>query len=158
MSLNLTDGEVLKLEAKIHWISYLKSFLISGIAWIVLFSGLTSYYLNNAQPDNSTGALALPFGIIALLPIAAQWLKNRFTKYRLTNRRIQIRQGILSRSTSDLPLNKVNDISLKQNIFQRLVGAGTILILTGNDNFSVLENVADPERFRDIVSETVSQR
>src|SRR4051812_19027939 len=119
MSIKLREGESLRMEGKIHWISYKKSLASSGIALLILIACFYGYYANNGESQSFVAVLGFSFAVAALSPMFSQYLQNKCTKYLLTNQRLQTRQGFLSRISTDLPLNKINDISLRQSLLQR---------------------------------------
>jgi uncharacterized membrane protein YdbT with pleckstrin-like domain len=61
--------------------------------------------------------------------------------------------GLFSKYSTEIPLNKVNDVSLKQSFFQRVVGSGTVTVYTGNDLSTSFENISRPDQFRNAITE-----
>jgi len=59
-------------------------------------------------------------------------IENRHRVYEVTTQRIRLIAGVLSRTTDELELYRVNDITLVEPFLQRLFGAGTIVLLTGD--------------------------
>jgi uncharacterized membrane protein YdbT with pleckstrin-like domain len=51
-----------------------------------------------------------------------------FTSYRLTDRRLIIERGILTKKREEIQLYRVRDISLKRNLFERMMSMGDITI------------------------------
>jgi len=68
-------------------------------------------------------------------------------KYVLTNERIKLVKGMLSRDIENFELIRVQDIDLKQNVSERMLGVGDITIRGADASASevVLRNVKDPE-------------
>jgi len=64
------------------------------------------------------------FAVFGFLP----WLRWIMTSYVVTNERVLIRQGVLTRTGRDIPLNRVNDISFHHSLPERLIGSGTLTI------------------------------
>ena len=56
-----------------------------------------------------------------------------FTKYKLTEEKIIIDTGFLSRNQEEVRLYRITDFSVKQNLFQRIFGVGNIHI-SSSDN------------------------
>jgi len=69
--------------------------------------------------------LPIPFAIY-------RWLTVRCTTYSLTSQRFRVESGILSRHFDDLELYRVKDITMTQPLIQRLVGLGTITMMTSD--------------------------
>jgi Bacterial PH domain len=68
-------------------------------------------------------------------------------KYVLTNERIKLVKGMLSRDVENFELIRIQDIDFKQNVSERVLGVGDIVIRGADpsDSEVVLRNVKDPE-------------
>ena len=64
-----------------------------------------------------------------------QW---QTTRYVLTTRRIVIRQGVFGRSGRDIPLTRVNDVSFRHSLFERLLRCGTLTIESAGEHGQVV--------------------
>jgi uncharacterized membrane protein YdbT with pleckstrin-like domain len=76
---------------------------------------------------------AAVLAIAALLVISLAWLLARYGRWHttslvLTNDRLVHRTGILGRHGREIPLDHINDISYNQSIFERMIGAGDLII------------------------------
>lgn len=94
-------------------------------------------YMNHRSHLFSLGSLA----VISLLimPIACpliigyglyKVLNYKNTHIEISNKRITIEHGILSRTLNTLELWKVNDIQISQNLPQRLLGEAYLVLIT----------------------------
>jgi uncharacterized membrane protein YdbT with pleckstrin-like domain len=85
-------------------------------------------------PENSTELWPIRLVIgVAALGAAIVWfglpfLKWRTTTYELTNRRLRLREGILSRTGRDFPLNRISDVSYRQGLVDRMFGCGRLIV------------------------------
>lgn len=86
-----------------------------------------------------------------------RWLKIRCTKFVLTTQRLRIETGILNRHYDDTELYRVKDITLRQPFVQRLVGLGTVHLVTSDVTHPVLDlqAIKDPLIVRDIFRQQV---
>jgi hypothetical protein len=78
---------------------------------------------------------ALLIGAIAIVWLAAglQFARNRLGKsYRLTNQMFYHREGLLTRTTDRIELIEIHDVTWSQNLIDRLVGVGTIIITSAD--------------------------
>jgi uncharacterized membrane protein YdbT with pleckstrin-like domain len=93
------------------------------------------------------GGLALAaIGLVAAFPA---WLRWRSEQYVVTDRRVIQVEGIFQKQVLDSSLNMVNDVLLKQSLFGRLLGYGTIEILTASEHgINRLETLPDPLGFK----------
>lgn len=71
------------------------------------------------------GALAL---VSALLWFGVPFLRWRTTIYEVTSRRLRLREGIVSRSGRDFPLNRISDVSFSQGLLDRAFGCGKLIV------------------------------
>jgi hypothetical protein len=80
-------------------------------------------------------------------------------RYRLTNQRLIIEFGFIGRRTEEIDLYRVNDVGVKQNPFERVVGIGDIFIASGDTSTPVkyLHNVKDSVRIKDMLREVARQ-
>jgi uncharacterized membrane protein YdbT with pleckstrin-like domain len=60
------------------------------------------------------------------------------TRYCITNRRILVRNGVLSRAGRDIPLTRVNDVSFQRTIIERMFGSGTLTIESAGERGQIV--------------------
>jgi len=68
--------------------------------------------------------------IVLLVPL----IITKSVRYRVTNYRINWERGIFGKDIDTLELWHVEDVNFRQSFFQRLMGVGTIRILSHDDN------------------------
>lgn len=151
MALNLRTNEELKIKANFHWSSY----LAPGVWALFMTLGI----VGAAVAPETDGKSSSIFIMIAFGwgPLFYKILANRFKDYSVTNQRLYVEEGILAKKKKDIPLQKINDLEVSQGIIQRMLGAGNILVLTGNDKPTKLSNIDNPEIFKNQISEITGQ-
>lgn len=80
-------------------------------------------------------------------------------RYKLTNQRLIMEYGFVGRRTEEMDLFRVNDVAVKQNMFERIAGIGDVYI-EGTDTSAphkTLQNVSDPDRVKDLIREEARQ-
>ena len=79
-------------------------------------------------------------------------------RYKLTSRRLTIDHGFIGRRTEEIELYRFDDISLTQNIVERLTNKGDIYISTSDSSSPeiTLYNVSDPERVKDMIRDAAA--
>lgn len=97
---NLTKGEKIKISEKPSRLHF--------VLWYLL------------------GAITLPFFGFGLLILIVTELHRNAHNYFITNKRIISTYFFLSKNTSSLSFNKIQDTHLKQSITDRLLGLGTV--------------------------------
>jgi uncharacterized membrane protein YdbT with pleckstrin-like domain len=153
MSLTLRTGETVRATASIHWLSYTRPLLITTLSETFVVILLWGYLSNNPDARAGNSIYFVPFIFLALVPLWVRWLQNQARKFVVTNQRIVSEDGVFSRTSTEIPLNKINDVTLNQSLFQRMVGAGSVTVFTGNDLSTSFENISDPDGFRNAISE-----
>jgi len=89
-------------------------------------------------------ALGLVVGALALVRYV-QW---RCLTYTLTDHRIVVRRGILSRFTESIALDRVQDSGVRQRLLARVLSFGDVVIESaGREGSEVLHHIADPAGF-----------
>jgi uncharacterized membrane protein YdbT with pleckstrin-like domain len=118
----LNDHEDVILDLRPHW-----WFLAGRVTAAVLAVALTIFL---AVVDAPT---ALQLIALALVAAAAIWLLLRFlvwttTNFVVTTDRLIFRSGVLAKHGREIPLERVNDISFNASLFERIIGAGDLVI------------------------------
>ncbi len=138
----LNDGEQVVLDLHPHW-----WFLAVPVAAVVVALVATSW-----SPTNSLTALSYILAGVLLLTVL--WLLVRYARWAttslvLTNHRLVHRTGIMAKSGREIPLDHINDISYRQRIFERLIGAGDVVIESaGQESQEVFEDLPHPGRIQ----------
>jgi uncharacterized membrane protein YdbT with pleckstrin-like domain len=70
------------------------------------------------------------------------------SEFAITNKRIIVKQGFISRRTMELNLNKVESVNVDQSILGRLLGYGSITVLGTGGTHEQFSNLSAPLEFR----------
>jgi uncharacterized membrane protein YdbT with pleckstrin-like domain len=136
----LSDNEELILDLRPHWIAIVGPSLVTLIivaVWVFVASrldGITVWI-----------ATAAALGLILLFPMRAfiAWATSHFV---VTSDRLIHRQGLVARSSMEIPLEALNDVRFSQGVVERVVGAGDLVIESaGERGQNVFSNVRRPE-------------
>ena len=97
--------------------------------------------------------IGMVLGVVLLLVPAYFHLRQRLVRYSLTDATIEIDRGLISRSTQNIPLRRVQDVTVSATLFQRLLGYGDITIDNASEDGGkvVLDNVDSPRRYADLI-------
>lgn len=95
--------------------------------------------------------------IAAAVTIVWSFLETIRWKYTVTNRRVFVRRGLVSVNEQTARLERVQDITLHQTLFDRLFGVGKLAIDTAGSSGGALEFKAliDPAHVREILDTAV---
>ena len=88
-----------------------------------------------------------------LLVPAYYHLRQRLVRYSLSDSTIEIDRGLVSRTTQNIPLRRVQDVTVSATLFQRVLGYGDITIDNASEDGGkvVLDNVDSPRRYADLI-------
>ncbi len=99
-----------------------------------------------------TGWVAIAVALVPAVEVARillDWLNER---YIITNRRVMEVRGIINKNVRDSALEKVNDVELNQSIVGRVLGYGTVEIITGSDiGVNKFRRISNPVRFKRVM-------
>jgi uncharacterized membrane protein YdbT with pleckstrin-like domain len=86
--------------------------------------------------------------------VLVPWLRWWTTTYTVTNRRLITRRGILNKTGTDLPLNRIHEVSTERSLLDRMLGCGTLNVATAaEDGTVVLRDVPDAEHVHTEISQ-----
>lgn len=91
---------------------------------------------------------------LALLLIPAYYhVRQKLVRYSLTDTTIEIDRGLISRTTQNIPLRRVQDVTVSATLVQRLLGYGDITIDNASEDGGkvVLDNVDSPRKYADLI-------
>lgn len=90
--------------------------------------------------------------------VAAIYLERRFTRYTLTNQRLKIEKGILTKKIDDVELYRVRDSRSDQSFVGRVLGIGNVVVMTGDATGTLhIDNVTDPRGKREQIRNMAEQ-
>ncbi len=126
---------------KFVWLGYFSA-IVGAFFLVALFSflgQLTGFYVP---------AWASVLAGLSLLLIPAYFhLRKKMVLYTLTDSKVAIDEGLVSRTTRNVPLRIIQDVTVSANVFQRLLGFGNLEIENANegDPTIILRNIDSPK-------------
>ena len=118
----LNDAEDIVLDLHPHW------WFFAGPA-LALVASIALVVVTAAKTDSDI-ALYLAAGglVLMLLWFVGRYLRWATTNFVVTTDRLIFRSGVLSKHGREIPLERVNDISFHSSLFERVIGAGDLVI------------------------------
>jgi hypothetical protein len=109
------------------------------------------------EPGFRLGALAFVLVVVGRRAAGLAWraVTLRSHRYRLSNQRLLLESGVLSKTITELDLRSVDEVSLHQSLSERLLGIGQIVILSseptqrGARTTARLIGIVDPRAVRE---------
>jgi uncharacterized membrane protein YdbT with pleckstrin-like domain len=145
MAPKLQPGERIIFEGRPSWRSilgfYIRGMLLTALAAFAVAIVTT---LVDGIPDSSLVILIALAGVALTFLIG--FVKREATRYTVTDRRLHIRRGILSRSVQETRIDRVQNVNCRQTIVQRLLGVGDVDFdtATGHEFEFTFAGVAGP--------------
>jgi membrane protein YdbS with pleckstrin-like domain len=117
----LNEGEEVVLDVGPHW-----WYLAGPVAALVIT-------IAGAIAALAAGPSWARWAALAGLLLAVAWMLGRYTRWAstslvVTTSRLIRRTGVLGRNGREIPLGALTDISYHQSLFERVIGAGDVLI------------------------------
>jgi putative membrane protein len=118
------EGETTVWQGNPSW----KSMLLFYVKWtlVSLIPVAVWVGLNAGGSDISATWFAVATAIGLVLTYVIGWIKRQTTRYLVTDRRIHIRTGLMSRNERTTHVDRVQNVNLRQTIFQRMLGIGDV--------------------------------
>lgn len=139
VSLNLSPGEQVIFQGHPSWRAIL-GFYLKGIV-VAAIVGLIAKLVGA-----SSATVFLIVLVLIALTVLVGFVKRVATTYTITNRRLNIKRGIISREIQETRLERVQNVNYRQSVYQRLMQIGDVdfdTAATDDYNF-VFVGVADP--------------
>ncbi|WP_431964489.1 PH domain-containing protein [Nocardia sp. bgisy134] len=126
----LAPDEQLILHRHPHW-KMLFWPIVTLIAATALagFAGGLAY--RNTPESARTAVLVVVFAIwlaIVLWRCVAPILSWKTTHFIVTERRVLVRQGVLTHTGIDIPMSRISSVQFRHGLFDRMLGTGTLII------------------------------
>lgn len=124
----LNDGEEVVLDLHPHW-----WFLATQTAALLAAIVLGALVLLNVE----NGIVQLLAGFLILVALGwwiLRYLDWRTTNFVVTTDRLIYRHGVLAKQGIEIPLERVNNVLFSQRLFERMLGAGDLVIESAGES------------------------
>jgi membrane protein YdbS with pleckstrin-like domain len=142
----LIPNETLILELRPHWVAISMPVIVAAAATI----GAIWLTLGPIDEGPARGVVWLVWLVVMLAyPVRriVWWLTSNFV---VTSSRVIHREGFIAKRSMEIPLDKINDVRFEQGIFERIVGAGTLVIQSasesGRNEFSFIRHPEEVQK------------
>jgi membrane protein YdbS with pleckstrin-like domain len=97
--------------------------------------------------------ISLAIALAVLLVPAYYHLKRNMIRYTLTDSKIEIDYGLIARTTRNIPLAKIQDVTVSASIPQRLLGFGDVVVDNASEigGSTILHNINNPRQYADLL-------
>ena len=140
----LADGGRIVYRAAIsHWKFFLSYFAGS----LFLMAALGAYLASGSHTDASLVMVAILLAIGLAVMLSAVIRRNT-TELVLTDRRIIMKRGLVSRDTVELNLNKVESLHVNQSLMGRFLDYGDVTVVGTGASLEPLRGISRPLELR----------
>ncbi len=148
----LIEDEELVLELRPHWIAL----VLPGLVTLAVVAGwiLALVY----APDEGTSRSVVVWGATALAIVILLWYPVRrfvawVTSYFVvTSDRVIHREGWIAKRSMEIPLEAINDVRFHQGVFERIIGAGDLIISSASEfGRQVFGDIRNPEEVQRVI-------
>jgi len=138
-----TVSPTLKFVMGGYALAVIAAFLLVGL-FSMLLPGISWY-------------VAVAIGLLFLIIPAYFHLRQKLVRYSLTDTTIEIDRGLISRSTQNVPLRRIQDVTVTSTFFQRILGFGDIVVDNASENGSkvILDNIDSPRKYANLLLEQI---
>jgi uncharacterized membrane protein YdbT with pleckstrin-like domain len=139
VSLNLSPGEQVIFEGHPSWRAIL-GFYLKGLLVAVILGVIAKLF------DAGSATVFLIVLAVIALTVLIGFIKRVATTYTITDRRLNIKRGLISREIQETRLERVQNVNYRQSVYQRVMQIGDVdfdTAATDDYNF-VFVGVADP--------------
>ena len=151
----LTDDEDIITEFRPHW-----RLLLIPVLWLIAGIVIIVVVTTVLELDSTVDLILSALVIVALIPLViAPLIRWFFTIYVLTSERLITRSGVIARSGIEIPLENIANVLFNQNVLERLLRSGDLLIESaGESGQSRFNDVPQPDEFQSLLYKVREQR
>jgi uncharacterized membrane protein YdbT with pleckstrin-like domain len=158
VALELHPGEHVIFDGHPSWRGTL-SFYFKGLG-VALLGGGAAAIVTAIGSGFALGTVILVVAIVFALVVLAGFLFRQTTTYTITNQRLTIRRGILSRHVQQTRVERVQNVNVDKSLVDRLMRVGQVDFDTAgaDDSDFTFRGVANPEQVVRAVDEAHRDR
>lgn len=141
-----------KFSACVYLRTVLLAALLGGIVAVIwVFKDKIEGLFTKSEPaqyltDDVMRWVLLGAGVVVLASVVIETVRLNSKELVLTPDKVVFREGILSVRSVVIPLCEIKMVETKQNFFQRLVGVGSLLIVSDAQQPYLVKNLKSPDR------------
>jgi|SRR5665647_3052935 len=139
----LAEGERIVYRAAIsHW-----KFFLSYLAGSVFLASALGAYIAGSRAGAPLAMVAIAL-VIGLALMLSAIIRRQTTELVLTDRRIIMKRGLVSRDTVEINLNKVESLHVNQGLMGRILGYGDVTVVGTGASLEPLRGISSPLELR----------
>ncbi|OZC83186.1 hypothetical protein CH274_05645 [Rhodococcus sp. 06-418-5] len=153
----LADEEELLLHHHPHWkmlvLPSVTFVLVTGLAGVGL--GVASARLESTAANVAMIATAVLWVAIVVWRCLVPLISWKCTHFIVTDRRVLIRQGVLTHSGIDIPMSRISNVQFRHGLLDRMLRTGTLIIASASDDPLEFDDIPHVQRVHSLLYQQV---
>ena len=116
--------------------------VLGAIGMVVLLAGL-----------GVPAYISIPLALALLLIPAFYHIRRNMIRYTVTDAKLEIDTGFVARTTRNIPLSKIQDVTVSASLQQRILGFGDVVVDNASEigGTTTLHNINNPRHYADLI-------
>ena len=149
---NLISDEEIVYKADVSWFVYL-----NPLAWMA--AAIVIYIVGRFEIGISSPAVLIFSIFVALISFSrfsTAFSHQYYTEIGITNKRIIAKFGFIARETLEIPLNRIESVTIDQSVAERITCCGTVAVHGTGQTLAPVRFIDEPVRFRNELNEAIA--
>jgi uncharacterized membrane protein YdbT with pleckstrin-like domain len=135
------EDRTIRPSMKLVWAAY-------AFVAIIFFAGVAAYYAYGQ--DQQPWLMAIPL-VLFIFPVRAH-IRRRLISMRIHDLHLTIESGIFSRMRRTIDMAKIQDVTVRQSVGQRMLGVGDLMFESAGESSGMgMKNVDAPRQIADAI-------
>ena len=144
---HLLPNEHVIYKTRLHWMLYGKPVVVIAVG------AALALLLRKVQDPPWLWTIGAAVALVGLVWALVRYVELMTSEFAVTNSRLILKVGLISRYTTELLLTKVETIGVQQGLMARLFGYGDLIVTGTGGAREVFHRVRDPIEFRNHVQQ-----
>ena len=147
---NLITDEVVTYRARLHW-----TMLVVPCIVAVLCAGAGVFVARSSMQQRLPVAAVVI--VVGVFPLIQSLIRRSAAEFAVTNKRVIFKAGIVTRTTAEMFLNKIESVGVDQTIAGRIFGYGSVILRGTGGSTEPFNMVTRPLELRRQVQEQIGK-
>ncbi|MGA9871504.1 MAG: PH domain-containing protein [Rhodococcus sp. (in: high G+C Gram-positive bacteria)] len=153
----LAEEEELLLHHHPHWkmlvLPALTFILATAVAGFAI--GLIPAKLTDSSATIAYVVVLVLWAVVVGWRCVAPLISWRCTHFIVTDRRVLIRQGVITHSGIDIPMGRISNVQFRHALVDRMLGTGTLIIASASDDPLEFDDIPRVQRVHSLLYQQV---
>jgi uncharacterized membrane protein YdbT with pleckstrin-like domain len=128
-----------------------------GLYLVAIVAGCWGYIQWSSPNDNKLLNLAymalMFFGVLGFISLATWWLRVINIRLIVTNERVTLRMGVLSKNIREVFLSDIRSVQINQSFLQRILNVGHVEISSAasSDAEIRIDGIPNPNQVKELI-------